>query len=314
MAEGKREDRRCLDDNELTAWIEARMQDAERDRIEEHLANCPDCRSRAGALVRDRREGTHKMVRAASGVGEWLAVHRKPVLTVVFLAMVVGVLLLARMRPDAGPFTDQALLARVEALAEEYPTLFEGFEPLARAERLGVEREVFRGGITLLGPTRTILSEEPCFEFLPVHGAAGYRISLYQGGRRLWSRECEASPCPYPAAAPGLQPAARYMWELEALGLPGDSVGSRAFRKADIREGEAFNETAAILGRLRPDPLGEILLAHWAIRHDLYLSAGKGLREILEREPDNQVVRETLYHVLVVLGDPEAEEYRLRSR
>jgi len=308
----------CLDENQIAAWVEGSVLDAERAAIEKHLADCLDCRALVGRLIRAERQGESAAARFGGDVREWTLTHwRQGLAVAAMLVLLTGTWALMRTgsatRVDAPPLvTDGFLLAQAEILANNDPSLFADFRPLGREERLGVDGPVLRGGLTLHTPARTILETRPEFGFELAHGTSRYRLSVYHGSEQVLSRTCETSPCPYPAEARDLMRGGSYVWELEAPERTPPSSGMRAFTVATVAEAEAILAALDAIQAMVPDPGNRLLAAHYAIRRGCYGRAERDARAFLAAVPENVAGHETLYHVLTILGSGEAERHRPR--
>jgi hypothetical protein len=308
-AAGAARDGPCPGDEALARFAEGRTLPAERDPVERHVASCPDCQGLVAALavpleaeprlrrplglLRPRAAAAFLVGAALLGAAAWLTLRRP--------------------RP-----IDEVLVASARDLAGARPDLFAGFQPLDRRERTGVARRTERGAWEPrpLHPAGAILETRPEFLWEPTPGAARARVLLSQRGTPVWTAPApgpepaegaEPARLAYPAAEAPLEPGLAYEWEIAVEGPLGPVQVSRSFSVLATGERARFEESAREIEVRAPREARALLRAHLALRRGLLAEAERAARAALAERPDDPAARETLFHVLRLLGASEAD-------
>jgi hypothetical protein len=294
----------CPDEVLLAGLVENRLFPEEREEVERHLAACPRCLDIVGTLAtrsaaRTRPEATRmrlsmQILLAAAGLA---------VLTT------LGLLLLGKGRDEATGITEARLLAAASDIARKAPRLFADFKPLTRDERLSPRSPVERGGgLVPLLPANTVLGRTPTFRWEAAPGVESYEVALLRAGAgTLWTKRVKGTELEYPAGERSLDPGGRYVWKVSFEGVFGREEGGRAFGVASDEERTRFESAMEAIRTDAPPDLRTLLTAHLAIRSGLLGKALENTRAFVTAKPDEIIGRETLYHVLTLLGAEEAK-------
>ncbi len=285
---------------------EARLPEEEREAIERHLASCPDCLRVAGAILRETAPAATPALPRRRLLPALLAA------SVLLAAGILG----ARsfLRTPIGS-TEESLLSSAGDLARERPDLFGGFHPLSREERLAPGRGVLRAGFSVLHPSGRVLEVRPSFRWEPERGVREWKVGLFLAdGTPLWTAASGAAFLDYPAAERELQRGRGYLWEVSGEGPLGRVASTRVFSVATDGEREAFaTGLREIEGRVSAR-VRDLVLAHFALSGGFHAEAEKAARGFVASHPDDPVGRETLFHVLGILGSSEASRFAPKGR
>ena len=312
----------CPDANTLAAFPQGRLLPEEQAAVELHLTQCYQCFSMVDMLM---EEESHLAVSARGrlrGFPAWLTSRRglaaAGLLLVVILAAVFWAVSGRGTDPVSdGSETDQRLLAQIDVLKRGRPTLFGDFRPLTQAERLSLEPGRERGSrVTLIHPRGTILEVRPVCRWYGGAGVTDVRIQLLSDEMAtLWERPVDSSPLPFPAEAAPLEPGSTYLWRVQyATPFSETEKVIQDFKVASTAEQEDYEAARAEIDATVPDALEKLVLAHYAIRRGYLGAAEAAARTHLTVHPGSQVGQETLYHILVKQGSPEAQQINLESK
>ncbi len=281
----------CPDPGQLAGYAESRLLPAERQRVEEHVARCEDCRvlvtQLAGEPAPASQRRRQRVLGRATGA-----------------ALVAAVLLLAAFWPrSSAPVpvqpveTEAALLAAAREL---------GIAPLSREERLRPgSRE--RGALVALHPAGVILGRRPHALWEPALGVDEYEVAFHEADGMLWRSKAKGVRCAYPTGQAALELGRTYFWEVGYTGGPfGDDSAQRSFVVASQRQRREFRDTWQAIEANTPSHLVDLLRAHFAIRKKFYAEAERAARAYVEANPNDRVGRETLFQILELLGSSEA--------
>jgi hypothetical protein len=303
----------CPDENRLAGFVEGRLAPQERDGIAAHLEPCRDC----GAIVAELAQSEA----VAAGGGEPSArvqsLFPRPLALAAAAVVVLGIAIGGWRVFVVGRALDtqSELVACARTLVRERPELFQGFVPLASAERLADVPRV-RGGdeVTLVRPAANILEDRPEFVWEAVAGASSYTVTVFRSdGKELWRRPVAADAgqhLAYPQDEASLARGAVHSWKVSCEGPLGSVSNRRPFTVHFEQEVGRFAAQARAIESVSPAELRPLLLAHIAIRAGLLLEAERAARRYVALRPDDAVGRETLYRALNELGSPEAEKWK----
>lgn len=192
-----------LDEHDVARYVEGQLTDAERQRIEEHLANCTECRETVGAVrrlqdsasARESPELDPEIRRKAEGLASepppaqirLETVLSPPVLAIAGLLLVAGVV--------------GVLLWQGEA--RDTPRLRSSRPEAAYSVRAPADEAV--------------VQEPPVFLCTAHPEALAYRVTLYaENGLVVWRGDTTAVRVPLPSDV-SLSEGERYLWRAEAL-------------------------------------------------------------------------------------------------
>jgi hypothetical protein len=279
----------------LVGLLEDRLLTEERALLEAHLVGCGGCRARLAGLA--RREGVLEPFRP-----------RRPILLRPFwLAAAAAVLaaLATTIAFQLRPRSVDVLLADASAgLRRSRPDLFGGFEPLGLValKSQGPLLERAAGDPVPLHPAGVVLDPRPAFRWEPAHGATAHTVTLYgpQGGRLFEARG--GSGAPFPADARDLAPGSGYLWEVSGEGPAGRAQARRIFSVAPPEARARFEEARREIEARAPARVRALLLAHRALSLRHFAEAEAAARAAVAELPDEPMARETLAHVLRLLG------------
>jgi hypothetical protein len=223
--------------------------------------------------------------------------------------LALGLVFFGRKPRDAT--AEQRLPELVAALRGARPDLFGDFRPLSREElAAAAAASPMRSGddVTLVHPAGTILELRPGFRWTPVPGGGNATLTLLRKGAPLWSHRAGAGEtrCDWPAPEPELESGAPYVWTITIEGPLGPVQGQRSFQVAAAGERRTFLERRGEIEARVPEELRDLVRAHVAIRLGLLGEAETAARAAHARLSGDPVARETLHHVLRLVGSPEA--------
>jgi hypothetical protein len=314
-----REGSGCPGEDQLAALAAGGLLPEERESVERHLERCRPCRDAVAALVRWHRdagsEGDDEAIQPESTAGAERVRHGPRLLLLAAAVILMAALIWVGkdfFAPGEGlefGTSSERLADLAEDLAKADPGLFESFVPLSREERLAPSPVLLRsGGIVLLHPAGASLALRPRFDWEPVAGAAEYRVTLLTSdGVAVWEEETGAASLDYPAGRPELTAGTGYLWEVrceEPLG--GEFRQRRAFRTASESERASFKAAIEAVEARDPGAIGLLLQAQLAVRLGFYRQAEYAARAYVLAGEEDALGRETLFHVLQLIGSPEA--------
>jgi len=131
-----------------------------------------------------------------------------------------------------------------------------------------------------------------------------YKIRVLGPTGILWEQAgLPRKPIPYPAAAPALEPGARYFWQLEAEGQP---MQQAEFQILPAAEAKRVRESLDILvpAQLPGYPPSSVALvrAGYVLRDGLYADARHELLTALAKDPDEPTLHLLLGQVYDTIG------------
>jgi hypothetical protein len=321
--------RACPEPNLLAGFAERSLSGIEAEAVAAHASACAACRTAladlAGAgVMPESREG----VAAPLSLGayrartRWFARPRAyAAAALVLVAVGAGLWALGRDRAgepppdgDARQVVDARLVAAARDLGAKHPEQFLRFVPLSAAERAADAGGRERGGLRLLAPSDVVLHGWPKFRWVAVPGVSRYEVRLArEGGPTLLTRTVEDTSLAFPSDVNALEPGAPYVWTVAVEPvLGGRTEARRTFAVAPKALAGDLEAVSRALGSA-PEDLRLLLAAHWALRHELVGEAEQLARAHVERFPADAVGRETLRHVLLRQGSPEAEAWDERA-
>jgi hypothetical protein len=207
---------RCLDEEELAAYVEQRVAGREQERVESHLAACRDCRDQVGFLTRAEEEQALAPVPAG-----WLAGARgldRPgakgwmwtwswgaAATAVACLLVAGALWL-RPQPETAPSVSGARPTPSPQVVAQAET-----KPLPPAQPAPMVRNQARAAaapeVIFPKPHAIVAREGLAFRWKEVKGALSYEVRLVNAeGDVLWEQRVQGQstkPTPTLALQPG---------------------------------------------------------------------------------------------------------------
>lgn len=172
------------DAREIAAYLDDRLPEAEKDRLQAHLAECEECREEMVELVELIE------VHEQGGRRRWTI----PALLAAAAAAVALLVIVPTVREDV-----------------EAPTAFRGAEEAA-------EREAVRE-ISVVAPAsdRAVARAGLVFAWEPVGEDASYQLTVTDSaGVPVWSAETDGTRLAPPENA-GLEPGGTYLWYVDAV-------------------------------------------------------------------------------------------------
>jgi hypothetical protein len=100
------------------------------------------------------------------------------------------------------------------------------------------------------------------------------------------------------------EPGVTYLWQV----LDDQGAGSRIARRFTVAtevQHREFQDASRLIRDTKPG-LGDLLIAHLAIRRDLYEQAERSVRTFLRGHPDHRLARATLRYLYARVGSKEA--------
>lgn len=306
----------CPDEDLLVGLAVGNLLKGERESLLGHVAACDVCCS----LVVEAFEASA----ASPAVQERQVRRERPAgrrLWIQFLApvaaaalLVLGILILL---PGEGVrSTDEVLVAEARELAAAAPDLFTTFRPLSHNERIDVRAPVARGGLTLLAPVRSVLEGRPTFRWEPVPGAETYafRLRSQEDGSVLFETSTAEATLPWPEGREALAPGSAWIWSITVRDAFGQDEGLLAFEVADADARKAMASRFEAIDRHAEPRVALLLEAHVALRAGFLGEAERAARAYLAAHPGDDAGRETLFHVLTLLGASEAAHFKTAPR
>jgi hypothetical protein len=134
--------------------------------------------------------------------------------------------------------------------------------------------------------------------------AAAYRVRVEGASGLVWEQDgLTRQPVTYPAAAPAIQPGARYTWTLDA---PGQATQRAEFETLPTGEAERVRAALADLspGTLSGYPAGTLVLlrAGFLVQQGLYADARRELVAGIATDPDEASLHQLLADVYARIG------------
>lgn len=159
-------------------------------------------------------------------------------------------------------------------------------------------------GVTILFPRNSrTLNDRPIFEWQPVPGAQGYRITvgIFDREPATWEVIVDRPPFRYPDDAPALMPGRVYVWRVEAIGTTGsDSAWFVVVPPAEVRD------IRFALQRLReqiPNPNAyAVMAANLLENRQCYSDAIRLIWQTLGKSPQNPTLQMTLAQLYGLVG------------
>jgi hypothetical protein len=112
---------------------------------------------------------------------------------------------------------------------------------------------------------------------------------------------------PFPAGRPTLKAGTRYLWEVRCQDPLGQELTQRrAFRVASESDRSAFDSARSAIEASAVGAIGLLLEAQLAIRLGCYREAEAAARAYVRTDESDALGRETLYHLLQLVGSSEA--------
>lgn len=293
----------CPGENLLAGSSGPHLLDEERRLVEAHRRTCATCRALLAAVGNDlagEARGGGRPEEAASPWRRLLARDRVPLAIAAGLLMLLGVGWLLRKGATRPQGTEARLVAAAKRLTSDPGRdrnlfqLLDGFRPLDREERRSGPWSVSRGALRILRPGARTLSSRPRMAWEEVAAGSRYRVSLSTAaGDPIWSLEAAQAQVRYPEAEPSLAPG-RYLLEVQAQSVLGQSEGRLVFEVSDEAQATAFRHAMDSIERRISDPVRELLQAHFAIRSGYLEIAEEKVRSFLRLHPRDPVALETL--------------------
>jgi hypothetical protein len=312
----------CPDPNTLAAFPQGKLLPEEQAAVELHLTQCDRCFSMVDMLMEEESHRAEKAQGRLRGFPAWLmgrqGLAAAAVLLVAILAAAFWVVYGQGKEtvPDEAE-TDQRLLAQIDELRRRRPALFGDFRPLTRVERLSLGPAQERGGrVILIRPRSKTLEVRPVFQWHASAGVTEVQVQLLSEDMAvLWTHSGNSSPLPYPAEAVPLAPGRTYLWRVQyATPFSETEKVIQDFYVALAAEQKAFEAAREEIDATVPDALEKLVLAHYAIRRGFLGVAEAAARDHVVAHPGSKNGRETLYHILVKQGSPEAQRIILEPK
>lgn len=188
-----------LDPREISAYLDERLPEAEKERVQTHLFDCSTCRAEVAELVDllgEHERRPQSRWRVAAGI-----------------AAAAGI----------------ALLVGVPALrqAEEDPDVL-------RLPEAATERESVRSiPVVSPDPSSTVSREAVEFAWEPMGEGVAYRLTITDpGGVTVWAVETDDTIVEPPAGV-GLRPGETYLWYVDAV-LPDGTTATTGVKRLRI--------------------------------------------------------------------------------
>lgn len=159
------------------------------------------------------------------------------------------------------------------------------------------------GPVALSPRNSRVLSDHPEFDWQPVPGAQGYRVTVgfFDAAPTTWETVVARPPFRYPDDAPPLVPGKVYVWRVEAIGATGsDTAWFAIVPPAEARD---IRFTLERLQRKVTDPVAYTVMAACFLetRH-CYSDAIALLRRTAGRAPHDPALRNALARLYDLVG------------
>jgi tetratricopeptide (TPR) repeat protein len=218
----------CPSEQQLAAYVDGRLGAAERAAVQQHLADCDDCREAVAEAVRLRRE---------SGGGTVLPFWRRRSVQTVgggVLALAAALILVVQLRPELNPFRRQTPYEELVAAVGTNRTVEGrlsggcGFGPLRSPTRSGSRSDAASYDVlAAAAKLRQLAADSPSREHLHALGVA----ELILGDAE--------SAVVHLERARGEQPSARLLSDLSAAYLARGSNVDRSAGATALERAEA---------------------------------------------------------------------------
>ena len=207
---------RCLDEEELAAYVEQRVAGRDRERVEGHLVACKACRDQVGFLVRAEEERGLAAVPGGwlvqarelerPGARAWMSAWYWGTAATAAACLLLAAALWLRPQPEAKPSVSKAVPAPASEVLAQAET-----KPLPPAPPAPVVRN--QAGVAAAPevifprPHSTVAREGLAFRWKEVKGALSYEVRLVNAeGDVLWEQRVQGQstkPAPTLTLKPG---------------------------------------------------------------------------------------------------------------
>lgn len=161
-----------------------------------------------------------------------------------------------------------------------------------------------KAGLIALAPRNSrVLDSRPQFDWQPVPGAQGYRITIgfFDAAPATWETIVKSPPFRYPSDAPTLTPGKVYLWKVEAIGATGgDSAWFTVVPPAEARD------ICFTLQRLRQQGINPsayaVMAASFLRSRQCYSDGIHLIWQILGRSPQDPAVQTALAELYDLVG------------
>ncbi|MGQ9463537.1 MAG: hypothetical protein ACUVTP_10525 [Candidatus Fervidibacter sp.] len=172
--------------------------------------------------------------------------------------------------------------------------------------------------LVLLSPRNTkILESRPTFVWTKVENAKGYRVTVgfFDEGKRVWETTVNQTSLRYPDDAPEFKPEKVYIWQVEAIGVPGavESAWFVVLHPAEVRD---VKFSLQQLRSKAPDFLAYSLIAASFLESlGCYVEAISILSIAIKQSPQQPEPRFLLASLYETVGLPNlAEQMRAEAK
>lgn len=261
-----------LDEDLVVGYVEDRLSPEEREAVEARLARDPEARAMLGlaSSVEDPvRQVPAKRSAPRRAWGELAVVAA-------ILLLGIGAILWSGGEDPTPPAPDatERLLAVADRLAEGAPDVFGDLRAAIESPTPIARPSVERGGITILLPRGTVISDQPTLRWKAVPGADSYRVQVSsETGTSVFettTRETELE------VGEPIEPGA-YVVEVSAESSFGAARGSASFRRATPREQGKYDGAEFAIDIAVAPGDKSLLLAYFALSEGLYVEARRAL-------------------------------------
>jgi hypothetical protein len=202
-------------------------------------------------------------------------------LTVVVACVGIAVALTSRSGSSPGPklSTTAQLEASAKAVAARHPEMKADLEPLSADELANATTPGYAVvGLWVLDPVGISTSDRPTVRWIRFAGAKTYEVQIEADGRKLFAEATADDHVAFPARLEPLVVGTRYVVHVRVADPKppqGEVLGFGEFTVLPVPRRAAWRTIVGDVESNEPAAIRDLLVAHWAIRRQLF---GEALR------------------------------------